>query len=520
MKSEMVKELRASKNDIGSRAGLAMMTLVLLLAFALGANGLNRDMIAEDEMNTIANMGGFDSPYSPAQIVDSLMTHSPNHVPLYFFLGAGWAQIAGWSQVSLRLISCFFGVLMIAWLYRFAADAVNRRTAVVAALLMSTSAFVIMYWHEIRMYTMWLCLGIAHSWLYWRLAHRFRITRLTWILFTLTAVALLYTHNFSIILFIGLGAYHLLFISKSRRWLNIILAWGLGAVSILPYAPFVIDGLSYIRQGSIKTTVPASRIAEELAHLLVNHFDLLWTALILSFGYALYRKRNHTVMRLLIVAMIMCLSLLIINELFKIIRIPRMRYFLVLWFLFVILSAYGLTSMPRWPLVAGLFLLLWGIAGLQLERSIDIGNIHFVARRNRYLTRYPPLHDYADSLNNKTSERDYLIGFTEHWNINQDRKQGWSHVDYYMNVSLGIEGMFIWPEKRGDELESDVRNILDEYPYALLAHDPSDVPVNYAETLGIIQEGYIPCAVLVDKPDLLIQRYVHSAMGCDYESGG
>ena len=302
----------------GQRKYLFAMTLVLLLAFALGADGLNRNMIEEDEINSIANMGGFDSPYSPAQIVDSLMTHSPNHVPLYFFLGAGWARIAGWSQVSLRLISCFFGVLMIAWLYRFAADAVNRRTAVVAALLMSTSAFVIIYWYAIRMYTMWMCLGIAHSWLYWRLAHRFRITRLTWILFTLTAAALLYTHNFSIILFVGLGAHHLLFISKSWRWLNIILAWGLGAVSILPYVPFVIDGLSYVHHGSRHKTTPALRLAEELAHLLVNYFDLWWPALILLFGYALYRKRNHTVMRLLIVAMIMCLSLLMINEYFKI----------------------------------------------------------------------------------------------------------------------------------------------------------------------------------------------------------
>ena len=65
---------------------------------------------------------------------------------------------------------------MIAWLYRFAADAVNRRTAVVAALLMSTSAFILLYFREIRMYTMLMWLGIAHSWLYWRLAHNFRTT--------------------------------------------------------------------------------------------------------------------------------------------------------------------------------------------------------------------------------------------------------------------------------------------------------------------------------------------------------
>ena len=514
----MVKELRASKNDIGSRAGLAMMTLVLLLAFALGANGLNRDMIAEDEMNTIANMGGFDPPYSPAQIVDSLMTHSPNHVPLYFFLGAGWAQIAGWSQVSLRLISCFFGVLMIAWLYRFAADAVNRRTAVVAALLMSTSAFVILYWHEIRMYTMWLCLGIAHSWLYWRLAHHFRITRLTWILFILTAVALLYTHNFSIILFVGLGAHHLLFVSKSRRWRNIMLGWGMGVLLFLPYVPFLLGYLlhaySFIRTPDIWKPI---NLIRGVAHLLVNGLDILWLPLMLSLGYARRRRRSRAIVGLLATALAMAVIMLLASWRFWAISPGRMRYFMMIWIPVVILFAYGLTSMPRWPLVTGLFLLLWGIAGVRLERSMDI---HNYTSGRYYITAYPPLHDYADSLNNKTSEGDILIGFTKHWSVNQDRYSGWSLADYYMNLLLGIEGEFIWSEKRGDELESDVRNILDERSYVLLAHDPSDVPGNYAETLEIIQEGYIPCAVLVDKPDLLIQRYARPAMGCDHESGG
>ncbi len=503
---------RSEKDGTSSGTGLALVTVVLLLAFALGANGLNRDIIWTDELYSVSNMGGFDPPYSPAQIIDSLVTYSPDQVPLYYLLGAGWASVTGWSQVSLRYFALLMGILMIAWLYRFAADAVNRRTAVVAALLMSTSAFILLYFHEIRMYTMLMCLGIAHSWLYWRLAHNFRTTRLTWLLFTLTATMLLYTHNFAIILFVGLGAYHLLFISKSRRWLNITLAWGLGAALFLPYVPLVISGLSYVSNN--KEAISLLVIADALAGLLVNNFDLLWPALILSFGYALYRKPNHTIVQLLIVTVIMCLSLLLLNEHFKIIKTTRMRYFLILWFFFVILFAYSLTSMPRWRLVTVLFLLLWGIAGVQLERSVNI--FDYAGMRNAVRV-YPPLHDYADNLNNKTREQDYLIGFSEGWAINWGRKHGWSHVDYYVNTLLGIEGVFVWLEIRAWELRRDIRKLLNERPYVLLAYNPENQSQFVDKTLEIIQGDYVPCAVLVDKLDLLIQRYVQPVIGCRHE---
>ena len=516
----MFKELRASKNGVSNRAGLMLMTLVLLLAFALGANGLNRDIIVGVELNTAVHTGTFNPPYSLAQTVESLVSHSKDHVPFYFFLGGLWGQIAGWSQVSMRLMSLLFGVLMAAWLYRFAADVVNRRTAVVAALLMSTSANVIVYFHISRMYTLFMLLAVAHIWFYWRLAHGFRTTRLTWILFILTAGLLFYTHLFSVILFAGLGVCHLLFAPKSRRWLNIMLGWGIGFLLFLPYVPLVLEYLplmpSYIRLPTNPSSAPI-KVIRGFAHLLVNGLDILWMPLMLSFGYALRRRRPRAILGLLAIALTMIVILLVASWRFRWISVSRMQYFLNIWIPVVILFAYGLTSMPRWPLVTGLFLLLWGIAGLQLERSIDIYN--YTPKRH-YITEYPPLHDYAENLNNKVSERDYLIGFTKDWTINRDKDHDWSIADYYMNVLLGIEGEFIWPEKRGEELESDMRDILDEHPYALLAHNPSDVPVNYAETLGIIQEGYIPCAVLIDKPDLLIQRYVHSAMGCGHESGG
>ena len=512
---------QASQNgSISSRTGLMLMTLVLLLAFALGADGLNADVIWVDELYSVSNMGAFNPPYSPAQIIDSITKHSPAQVPLFYLLGAGWAQIAGWSQFSLRLFSVLVGVLMLAWLYRFAADAVNRRTAVVAALLMSTTAFVILYFHEIRMYTMLMCLGIVHSWLYWRLAHNFRITRLTWVLFVLTTYLLFYTHNFSSVLFAGLGIHHLLFVRRSRRWLTILIGWGLGAVLFLSYVPFVIDGLSYASDNP--RAASTLEVVGSFAHLMVNGFDFLWLPFILLFGYALYRKRTPVIVWLLSVALLMILGLLFVNWQFQFIKLSRIRYFLLVWPLLTIVFAYGLTSAPRWPVVTIVFMLLWSIAGCQLGRSIKIYD--YAGVRSDIRT-YPPLHRYVDGIKGKTWYKDYLIGFSNvWWRVNRDRKHGWSFADYYLKAQLGIDGVFMETghegstiTKRAWEIRRDVRWILDEHPYFLFAYDPGNKPPNADIALDIIHEDYIPCKVVVNKPDLLIQRYVHSVMDCNHQ---
>ena len=184
-----------------------------------------------------------------------------------------------------------------------------------------------------------MLLAVMHSWLYWRLAHNFRIARLTWILFILTASLLIYTHNFASILFAGLGIHHLLFVKKSRRWLRLIIGWGLGAALFLPYVPLVLEGLSQASNQSQSASI--LEIAGAFAHLAVNGFNSLWLLLMLSFGYALWRRRNVAVLQLMCIALIMVSTLLAAHWQFKLIPITRIRYFLVLWFPFVILFAWG-----------------------------------------------------------------------------------------------------------------------------------------------------------------------------------
>ena len=117
------------------------------------------------------------------KFIDSIIKYSRDQAPLFYLLGAAWAQLAGWSQYALRLFSVLAGMLMIAWLYRFGSDMFNRRIGLLAAILMSTSAYMILYVHDFRMYTLLLLLAIIHTWLYGRLAHGHRVTRLTWHLF-------------------------------------------------------------------------------------------------------------------------------------------------------------------------------------------------------------------------------------------------------------------------------------------------------------------------------------------------
>ena len=509
----MFKELQGSKNGISNRAGLMLMTVVLLLAFALGANGLNADVIWADELSSVTHMGVFNPPYSLSQVVESIRQHSPDHVPLYFFLGGLWGQIAGWSQFSLRLLSCLFGVLMVAWLYRFAADAVNRRTAVAATFLMATNAFVIIYFHELRAYTLLLLLAIIHTWHYWRLVVASHVSRLTWVLFVFSAATMLYTHVIGFIMLVGLGTTHIFMGRGSGQSRAIIIGWGVGMLFFVPYLPTVLSGS--FTWGETKRAVAAIELAEPFWLLLTNGLHVLALPLALNFAYMIRRKRHPTVSRWLLLVIFIGLALGLVGWRFDLLATSRMRYFLLLWFPCMILFAYSVTSLPHSLKLSALFMLIWCLSGFQFARSEQILEFVGYAAQSK---GYPPLQRFTTLLQGQTGYRDYLLGFSESLALNENREgYDWSIADYYLQAQLGIDGVFLHVSLKRYRLEQDARGILREHPHVLLAHDPSDVPPNYARALEIIQGDYVPCAVLVDKLDLLIQRYVQPVIGCRHE---
>jgi len=511
-------------NRLG-RLYLGAMVGLLLSGFALGAQKLNADNLWLDELYSLSNMGVFAQPYSMPEVVDSLTEHSPNHVPLYFFLGAQWARFVGWSQLPMRYLSLLFGILFVAWTYRFAADALDRGTAVLAATLVTTSGFILLYFHEIRMYTLLLLLLLIHAWLYWRLSAKATASRREWLFFILTAIAQLYTHVFSVFFFVGFGLHHLIFARGIRRWRGILLAWIIGALAFLPYAPGYLRGAMAERTiASLQeTALSAPQLARELAHIMVNGHELLWLPLLLVAGVALWKEPDFRIPRLLVIGAGIVLSLMLFNEFFPLIDRLRFRFFLAAMPFFAIFCARVLWRTGRFRVVAVPFLLFWIVGGLQIHGLDDSWQY---AGRNTLFVDIPPLYKFADSLQQRGNEQDLVVGFSRSKFVDWPLRHGKSIADYYFGAILKLDHTFFLDPSADGELGLNISRQLDDYPYLLLAYEPHDRSPVVDDVAAVIEVDYAACAVIVEQADLFVRRFVHSTIACNrqyqpihYENG-
>jgi len=157
--------------------------LLLLLGFALRLYRLGADSLWYDETVSLL-LARAD--------LSELIRHTAGdiHPPLYYLLLHFWGQFAGWSEFSAAFLSLWFGVLLIALVYRVTREWTSpldrtsppapllrgegRKTsppapllrgegrviAIVAALLVAVSPYNIWYSQEVRMYTLGAALGL------------------------------------------------------------------------------------------------------------------------------------------------------------------------------------------------------------------------------------------------------------------------------------------------------------------------------------------------------------------------
>ena len=488
------------------------MTLILLLASAIGANGLNADSIWGDELASVEYMGAFDPPYSLSQVMESLTALSPDHVPLYYLLGAAWSRLVGWSQLAMRYFSLLAGVIMIACLYRFVRDNIGRRIAIVAAFVMVSNSYVMIFFHEIRPYTLLLLFIIVHTWFYRRLVRRENPTPWLRGLFVAFAVALLYTHLLGLFVLVALGATHLLVEGRSSRTLTVLGGWAIALGLLAPYLPTILSG-GY-KWGETESAIMATELAEPLVALLTNGLSIILIPLALNLVYQIWQRRNTTISSLVLLAAIYGALSLVASWVFDLITLSRMRYFLVLWFPCMILISYSVSTFSRSLKIVIMLSIVWALAGFQFGRS---GQIREYAIHDKRTWQFPRLHDYTSSLKGKVRSGDFVVGFTESLAVNEVRGSvNFTFVDFYLDAQLGIDGVFLHTHLKRYRLEQDVRAILKAHPQILLAHDSSNVPKNYTGTLATVQEQLLSCDVLVDEPALFIRRYAHPIMGCNH----
>jgi 4-amino-4-deoxy-L-arabinose transferase-like glycosyltransferase len=490
------------------------MVFVLLLTFALGSAGINADVIWYDELTSIGHAGGLTGLSSPHEVVESIVKRSPKHAPLFFELTAGWGNMVGWHHATIRILSLYFGVITIAWIYRIGKDFVNWRVGFWGALVLGTNVFWVEYYHEIRMYTLQIALIMMMMWHYLHLSSSAKPTRWChWLGLIFSATASLYTQPFSFFAHVAIGIYHLFIVAKDRRWLNIALAFLSVGILFIPWLP-----VTYLGVSTKFDTGTSAMVLQEAVAVFVRLFSNgNWLILIVPLGIAVWQLRQREsrqqtkpiwILTILIIGL-----LLIINEAIGLIPLRRARYFFVSWGLLSLIIGIGLAWFRQWWIA----LLIWVVfmtSGFALRNAEDYQDYQGTVFAVNF---YPPMHDYIIALKDKIRPHDYVVGFTEANFVNRRGKHGKSTGDYYMETLLGHDGTFIPSYFDDDELEPDVPEKLTNNPYLLLTYNPLEMPENFDSVLTIIEEDYEGCDIVVDDIDLFVQRYVHQSLECDRE---
>src|SRR5512141_3485588 len=106
------------------------LVFILLGAFALRLFRLGANSLWYDETVSL---------YLARQDLAALTRHTAGdiHPPLYYYLLHFWGNLAGWSEFSAAFLSLFFGMLLIALVFRAARDWFTPNVALVSASLIA-----------------------------------------------------------------------------------------------------------------------------------------------------------------------------------------------------------------------------------------------------------------------------------------------------------------------------------------------------------------------------------------------
>ncbi len=377
---------------------------LLLLTAALSGSLLGSRGFDLDEAATLLRSGGYRPiPYNLAEIKEAILDKSPDQAMGWSLLVAGWGRVAGWSEVALRSLSWFAGLLALALTWRAGRDMLGADAGLVAAALLATPVLFVTYMAIARTYTLVVLFSVMALYGYWRAALREgQVGRAGPTLLLAGAAGLLYTHYFGALLLPSLGLFHLLLVRRDRRWLRTLAVFLLAGLAFLPQLDLLLAGIAYNRDalGSRQALAPhvaLSRIVEVysngLIHLLPKVAGALFGLALLLLLFAARRRRQRPPdagWLLVTVTLVLLALFLVANEISGVLWPGRIRYTLGLWPLLALLTSMYLlrNASPRPPRTSLRFLLL----ALLLVTGL-VGNVRS-SLRIRYVNPYAaaPLH--------------------------------------------------------------------------------------------------------------------------------
>lgn len=241
---------------------------LLLIGFGLMLSGIQRDGLWLDEGWTAAliydNVPPADSVRGQArQVVDSLLATLERvraqdvHPPLYYLLLDMWTRLAGESEVALRIISAWAGLVALAGTHALGQRLFGQGAGWAALVLLGTSAFFLYYTREARMYALasaWVVLA-TYSYAHWRRTPTWR----NHLAYGVLAALALYTHYLTALVFVAHGLHWVVgaALGAGRRsvWAYLPILFIVGAL-VAPWASSAYQQLSANPAGAAAAYLP------------------------------------------------------------------------------------------------------------------------------------------------------------------------------------------------------------------------------------------------------------------------
>lgn len=386
---------------------------ILLLVTALSARQLDLIVPEVDEfyfMNDAGMVSG--GPYSPIEVLESVARNSPNHAPLYFILLNLWGHLIGSEIAILRVLTVFTGLLSLAMIYRLTRDTVAPLAGLLALIVLASNAFYNFYYANARMYPLLLLTGAITLWLYLRLCQgKGAAKKSDYVALTAACYALANTHVFSALLFVALGAFHLLHVQKDRRWLQIALAVGAGLLLFSPWLGVLLT------RGVERTyafwQAESADLGEVLAALHAVGFNGSMVLLLAAVaGVVLgWRQRAISLAAPLLISLYFLIAFSLVALLSDAFAVSKARFTLGGWPVFLLVAAGGLYGLYRWRRWLIIAVLLWPLAGIEFQSAADWSALfrgrelpfaqpawHIVSRQARQLAISAPIVTYGVDL--------------------------------------------------------------------------------------------------------------------------
>lgn len=214
-----------------------MIWLILVVGFILRIISINQSFWLDEAISALAAKN-----YSYLGIINQFSL-GDTHPPLYYLLLKGWADIFGFSEISLRSLSVVFGVATIFIVYLIGKEIAGKKLGLVSAALMATAPLHIYYSQEVRMYSLSTFLVVLAILAYFFISGKNPRLK-NWILFSLS------------LFFIGLTDYLPLFIlpvffvysfiqKKDKLW------WRKFFISFIPLLIFLIFWFPVFREQTL-----------------------------------------------------------------------------------------------------------------------------------------------------------------------------------------------------------------------------------------------------------------------------